>query len=60
MIYNYQMSNRFFAQIADGMDELGVEELTGLGAQDVKPTFRGCIFPLTMRHSTASITLPGS
>ena len=44
MIYNYQMSNRFFAQIADGMDELGVEELTGLGAQDVKPTFRGLYF----------------
>ena len=45
MTYNYQMSNRFFAQIADGMDELGVEELTGLGATDVKPTFRGLYFP---------------
>ena len=44
MIYNYQMSNRFFAQIADGMEELGVDELTGLGAKDVKPTFRGLYF----------------
>jgi putative N6-adenine-specific DNA methylase len=38
------MSNRFFAQIADGMEELGVDELTGLGAYDVKPTFRGLYF----------------
>lgn len=44
MIYNYQQSNRFFAQIADGMDELGMDELTVLGARDVRPTFRGLYF----------------
>jgi len=44
VIYNYQMSRRFFAQIADGMEELGTEELTRLGATDVKPTFRGLYF----------------
>src|SRR5512137_1951154 len=43
-MYNYQKSNRFFAQIADGMEELGVEELTMLGAEEVKPTFRGLYF----------------
>ncbi len=44
MIYNYQMSKRFFAQIAEGMEELGIEELSRLGAGDVKPTFRGLYF----------------
>ena len=44
MIYSYQKNNRFFAQIADGMEELGVEELTRLGAEEVKPTFRGLYF----------------
>ncbi len=44
MMFTYQKSNRFFAQIADGMEELGIEELTGLGAQEVKPAFRGLYF----------------
>jgi putative N6-adenine-specific DNA methylase len=44
VIYSYQKNNRFFAQIADGMEELGVEELTRLGAEEVKPTFRGLYF----------------
>jgi putative N6-adenine-specific DNA methylase len=44
VIYNYQKTNRFFAQIADGMEELGLEELAGLGAEDVQPTFRGLYF----------------
>ncbi len=44
MIYSYQKNSRFFAQIADGMEELGVEELTRLGAEEVKPTFRGLYF----------------
>ena len=44
MIFNYQMNNRFFAQVADGMEELGSEELAGLGAEEVMPTFRGLYF----------------
>jgi putative N6-adenine-specific DNA methylase len=44
VIYSYQKNSRFFAQIADGMEELGVEELTRLGAEEVKPTFRGLYF----------------
>ena len=44
VMYNYQMNNRFFAQIADGMEEMGIEELTRLGAEEVKPTFRGLYF----------------
>ena len=38
------MNNRFFAQVADGMEELGGEELTGFGAEEVMPTFRGLYF----------------
>jgi len=44
VIFNYQMNRRFFAQVADGMEELGSEELTGLGAEEVIPTFRGLYF----------------
>jgi len=42
--FNYQHNNRFFAQIADGMEEMGSQELQQLGAQDVKTTFRGLYF----------------
>lgn len=44
MMYNYQKYNRFFAQIASGMEEMGVEELTTLGATDAKPVFHGLHF----------------
>jgi putative N6-adenine-specific DNA methylase len=43
-MYNYQKTNRFFAQIADGMEDLGREELASLGAREVKTTFRGLHF----------------
>jgi len=43
-IYAYQKTNRYFAQIADGMEEIGIEELELLGASDVKPAFRGLYF----------------
>ncbi|HPI93479.1 MAG TPA: THUMP domain-containing protein [Deltaproteobacteria bacterium] len=44
MTYTYQKYNLFFAQIADGMEELGTEELAGLGAKDIKPAFHGLHF----------------
>lgn len=43
-MFSYLKNNRYFAQIADGVEELGAAELTGLGASDVKPTFRGAYF----------------
>jgi putative N6-adenine-specific DNA methylase len=43
-MFSYQKNNRFFAQVADGMEELGEEELIALGAQEVKTTFRGVYF----------------
>jgi putative N6-adenine-specific DNA methylase len=43
-MFAYQKTNRYFAQIADGLENLGVRELEELGASDVKPTYRGIFF----------------
>ncbi|MBN1293660.1 MAG: class I SAM-dependent RNA methyltransferase [Candidatus Latescibacteria bacterium] len=43
-MYIYQQENRYFAQIADGMEQLGVEELHELGAQEMKTAYRGIYF----------------
>lgn len=43
-MYSYQKTNRYFAQIADGLEELGAQELSELGAENVKPIFRGIYF----------------
>lgn len=43
-MYNYLKGYRFFAQAADGIEDLGEQEITSLGARDVKPTFRGLYF----------------
>ena len=42
--YLYQEINRYFAQVAGGMEELGAEELRELGARNVSPAFRGVYF----------------
>ena len=44
MKFSYQHNNRFFAQVADGLEELGGQELQQLGAEDVQTTFRGLYF----------------
>ncbi|HNY64096.1 MAG TPA: THUMP domain-containing protein [Deltaproteobacteria bacterium] len=44
MVFSYLRNNRYFAQVADGIEDLGAGELTSLGASDVKPTFRGVYF----------------
>jgi putative N6-adenine-specific DNA methylase len=43
-MYSYQKSGRYFAQIAEGLEDLGQNELQDLGAQDIKPTYRGFYF----------------
>jgi putative N6-adenine-specific DNA methylase len=43
-MFSYLKNNRYFAQIADGIEDLGVAELSRLGASDVQPTFRGIYF----------------
>ena len=43
-MFAYQKTGRFFAQVADGFDDLVREELARLGAVDVKPAYRGVWF----------------
>lgn len=43
-MYEYQKNNRYFAQIADSIKELGVQELTELGAGNVSSVYRGIYF----------------
>ena len=43
-MFTYQKSGRYFAQIAEGLEDLGKKELQELGAQDIKPGYRGFYF----------------
>ena len=43
-MFAYQKTNRYFAQISDGLESVGVRELDELGATDVKPSYRGIYF----------------
>jgi len=43
-MFTYQKTNRYFAQIARGLEEYGAEELAGLGCREVKPKFMGIYF----------------
>ena len=40
----YQQDSCYFAKIAEGLKEAGVEELAELGAKDIAPEFRGIHF----------------
>ena len=42
--YEYRKNSRYFAQIDEGIKDIGVKELTELGAKEVKPTYRGIYF----------------
>jgi len=42
--YSYQQTGRYFAQIADEMEDLGAAELAELGAEDVHAVYRGIHF----------------
>ena len=42
--YNYQKDCRYFAQIADSLNEAGAKEIAELGAEDVRPEFSGIHF----------------
>ena len=43
-MFAYQKNQRFFAQIAHGLEKIGADELESLGAQDVKTAYRGLYF----------------
>ena len=42
--FSYQQTGRYFAQIADGMEDLGAAEIAALGAGDVHAVYRGIHF----------------
>jgi putative N6-adenine-specific DNA methylase len=42
--YTYQKHDSYFAQVADGMEELATREIQDLGATGVKPAFHGLHF----------------
>lgn len=43
-MFTYQKTNRYFAQIARGLEQYGAEELREIGCSDVKPMFMGIYF----------------
>ncbi len=43
-MYEYQRNNRFFAQIQNDMGELGMEELSEQGAEDISQAYGGIYF----------------
>ncbi len=43
-VFAYQKYKRYFAQIAEGLEEEGARELASLGATDPEPAFRGIYF----------------
>jgi putative N6-adenine-specific DNA methylase len=43
-MYQYQQHNQYFAQIAEGFDEISSDELKRLGATHLKPAYRGIHF----------------
>ncbi len=48
-MYIYQEKNEFFAQISDGMEEIGSEEIEKLGGYEVVPVFRGIKFKADLK-----------
>ena len=43
-MFQYQKTKTYFAQIADGFEELAKNELEALGAKQIKPAYRGIHF----------------
>lgn len=43
-MFLYQQNQRYFAQIAEGLEDAGVHELLQLGAREIRPAFRGLHF----------------
>ena len=43
-MFSYQKSGRYFAQIAQGLEDIGKKELKVLGAREIKPVYRGFYF----------------
>jgi putative N6-adenine-specific DNA methylase len=48
-MFKYQETNRYFAQISDGLEDLGALEIEGLGAKEIHPAYRGIYFEADKR-----------
>ena len=46
-MYNYQKTNRYFAQIADNLEDIAEEEILSLGGNDTRQVYRGIYFSAT-------------
>lgn len=44
MVFLYQQNQHYFAQIAEGLEEAGTDELRRLGAREVRSAYRGLHF----------------
>ena len=43
-MYEYQITKRYFAQIAESIKDLGIQELHDLGASNITPEYGGLYF----------------
>ncbi len=43
-MYNYQKSNRYFAQVADDIKDIAAKELKSLGAEEIDESYKGLYF----------------
>ena len=46
-MYNYQKTNRYFAQVADDLKDIAEKEILFLGACDTRQVYRGIYFDAT-------------
>jgi 23S rRNA (guanine2445-N2)-methyltransferase len=49
-MYEYQKTNRFFAQVAGQMEEYGAAELKEFGVKEITPVYRGIWFKTDLEH----------
>ncbi|MDZ7764710.1 MAG: THUMP domain-containing protein [Melioribacteraceae bacterium] len=48
-MYNYQKSNRYFAQAAEDIKDIAKDELESIGATDVEESYKGLYFNATQK-----------
>ncbi|MEZ4567875.1 MAG: hypothetical protein R2860_13275 [Desulfobacterales bacterium] len=57
--YEYRKDKRYFAQIEEGLKNLGAKELAGLGARNIRPRVSRNSFPRIKPSFTGSTIPPG-
>jgi len=54
-MYNYQKTNRYFAQVADDLKDIAEKEILSLGGHNTRQVYRGIYFNSTQRFFIQSI-----